>query len=259
MSDAIQRPPTFEELVGLIKKLYFDYLEDVLKNTPEERERSWKRYETLNHLYQDEQQNAIWIKCSDRLPGYTTPVKWRDGKDHSHATTDKIPLIDMAKPFLTSWEWLDEHPNEQPVEQIRQDTHEKEIMMKAFVKVRQIFEGRQWIMDGRGSYPYNDDRYREEVRYMYNELDALVKDTWANIKSHSSDYRRAIIAEYLKGEQKENDAVDIDELWDEHSEHIDDDIDSLSRWAGSTVVDKEQFRELAAKLWERLNQQSKNK
>jgi hypothetical protein len=53
--------------------------------------------------------------------------------------------------------------------------------------------------------------------------------------------------------------VDIDELWDEHSEHIDDDIDSLSRWAGSTVVDKEQFRTLVAKLWERLNQQSKYK
>lgn len=60
-------------------------------------------------------------------------------------------------------------------------------------------------------------------------------------------------------EQKGNEAVNVDELWDEHSEMIDDDIDSLSRWAGSTVVDKEQFRTLVAKLWEQLNNQKQNK
>lgn len=55
-----------------------------------------------------EQSDAAWVKASDRLPGYETPVKWRDGKDHSHVTDGKIPLIDMAKPFLVGWEWLDE-------------------------------------------------------------------------------------------------------------------------------------------------------
>jgi hypothetical protein len=34
---------------------------------------------------------------------------------------------------------------------VSQDAHEKEIMMQAFARVRQIFEGRQWVMDGRGS------------------------------------------------------------------------------------------------------------
>jgi hypothetical protein len=86
-------------------------------------------------------------------------------------------------------------------DKISDDTHEKEVMIRAFDKIRQIFSGRQWIMDGRGSYPYNDDRYREEVRYMYDEFDALVKDTWANIKSHSSEYRQAIIAEHVKGKE----------------------------------------------------------
>ena len=94
-------------------------------------------------------------------------------------------------------------------EQISQDAHEKEVMMRAFDKVRQIFERRQWIIEGRGSYPYNDDRYKEEVRYMYNDFDQLFKDTWANIKSKSIEYRKAIIAEYLKGEQKENEAVEF--------------------------------------------------
>lgn len=49
--------------------------------------------------------------------------------------------------------------------------------------------------------------------------------------------------------------INIDELWDEHSEYIDDDIDSLSRWAGSTVVDKEQFKKIVAKMWELFKQQ----
>lgn len=91
---------------------------------------------------------------------------------------------------------------------ISQDAHEKEVMMQAFDKVRHIFEGRQWVMDGRGSYPYNDDRYKEEVRYMYNEFDQVVKDTWANIKSKSVDYRKAIIAEYLESAAGRKEAVE---------------------------------------------------
>lgn len=51
---------------------------------------------------------GVWVKCSDRLPGYKTPAKWRDGNDHSQATDRRIPLMDMAKPFLVNWEWLDE-------------------------------------------------------------------------------------------------------------------------------------------------------
>ncbi|HEX6431805.1 MAG TPA: hypothetical protein VF008_29140 [Niastella sp.] len=42
--------------------------------------------------------------------------------------------------------------------------------------------------------------------------------------------------------------IDIDELWDEHSELIDDDIDSLSRWAGSAVISREQFNKVIAKF-----------
>lgn len=108
MSDARTTPPSFDEMVGLIKKMYSDYLEDVLKSKPEEIEKSWERYKTLNHLWRDEAQLGTWVKASDRLPGYETPVKWRDGNDHSHVTNGKIPLIHMAKPFLTGWEWYDE-------------------------------------------------------------------------------------------------------------------------------------------------------
>lgn len=53
-SDARQTPPNFDEMVELIKKLFTDYLEDVLNSTPTEIEKSWERYKCLNHLYQAE-------------------------------------------------------------------------------------------------------------------------------------------------------------------------------------------------------------
>jgi hypothetical protein len=67
-------------------------------------------YNAMNELGDELQAptGARWVKASDRLPGFTTPVRWRDGNDHSHVTDGKIPLIDMAKPFLVGWEWYDE-------------------------------------------------------------------------------------------------------------------------------------------------------
>lgn len=59
-------------------------------------------------------------------------------------------------------------------------------------------------------------------------------------------------------EQKQNEVEDIDELWDEHSELIDDEIDSLTRWAGSTVMDKEQFRKAVEKVMNNQNRNDEN-
>ena len=70
---------------------------------------------------------------------------------------------------------------------------EREVLIQTLDAVRKIFEYREWIMEGRGAYPYNDEKYREEVRYMYNEFDALMKNTWQNIKSKSNEYRNDVL------------------------------------------------------------------
>lgn len=54
-SDARQTPPSFDEMVELIKKLFTDYLEDVIKSKPSEIAKSWERYKVLNHLYKNAQ------------------------------------------------------------------------------------------------------------------------------------------------------------------------------------------------------------
>lgn len=46
----------------------------------------------------------------------------------------------------------------------------------------------------------------------------------------------------------EQNKFDVDELWDEFSEHIDDDIGDLSRWAGSSAINRISFNTLMAKI-----------
>lgn len=85
----------------------------------------------------------------------------------------------------------------------KEDAHEKEVMMQSFDRVRQMFEKRSWIMEGRGSYRYDDDRYKQEVRYLYDEFEAIRKDTWANISSKSFEYRQKIIKDFVASQPKE--------------------------------------------------------
>jgi uncharacterized protein DUF551 len=77
-SDARTTPPSFDELVGLIKKLFKDSLEITKAFTVDEIESGWQRYKTLNHLYQDgvaateavsKGSDAVeWISVDERLP-----------------------------------------------------------------------------------------------------------------------------------------------------------------------------------------------
>lgn len=70
MSDARTTPPSFEEMVGLIEKLFKDFLQSQKCFTDDEIEEGWRRYKTLNHLYQDSQPPAVkgvvWYNVNDR-------------------------------------------------------------------------------------------------------------------------------------------------------------------------------------------------
>lgn len=58
------------------------------------------------------QTGPVWVKASERLPGWKKRVKWRDGNNHSYATDGEISLFEMEKPNLEGWEWLDESAGE---------------------------------------------------------------------------------------------------------------------------------------------------
>lgn len=79
---------------------------------------------------------------------------------------------------------------------------EAEVMIQAFHAVTKMFESRAWIKDGRGPYAYDDEEYRKEVEYLYDEFDALKRATFTNIKSRYVDFRNEVIADYLKNKTK---------------------------------------------------------
>lgn len=79
---------------------------------------------------------------------------------------------------------------------VLQELGEKEVMIEAFDKVQKLFKGREWLQQGRGLYPYNDDRYKEEVKYMWEEFKEIKSHTWENIKTKTFEYREKIIADF---------------------------------------------------------------
>lgn len=187
-----------KEFIAQVEKLKreFEFAAELAVQINADRLKLMGRVEELEvQLKKATQLRAGWIKSKPAKDGFY-PVQYagggyggcgfKNGQWNQGINDNKIVAH------------LVESPAEQPV--VSQDAHEKEVMMQAFDKVRRLFEGREWIMEGRGSYPYNDDRYKEEVRYMYDEFDQLQKDTWANIKSKSVEYREKIIAEYLHGD-----------------------------------------------------------
>ena len=75
---------------------------------------------------------------------------------------------------------------------------EREALIKAFVSIREEFEGRDWLMEGRGPYPYDDDEYKQEVRYIMDAFNEIEKKLWKNIKSKTFEYRNRIEEPLLK-------------------------------------------------------------
>jgi hypothetical protein len=74
---------------------------------------------------------------------------------------------------------------------------------------------------------------------MWSEIETWYGDI--KKKETGEQFLKRMQCTYFQGEQKENDAVDVDELWDEHSALIGDDIDDLSYWAGREVMKKKDF------------------
>lgn len=93
-----------QAVVDLLNNTYANFAFNRDVEAALEAENKWLRCE-LEEL--KKQPDAAWIKASERLPGYETPVRWRDGKDHYYATKGEISLSQMDKPNLEGWEWYE--------------------------------------------------------------------------------------------------------------------------------------------------------
>lgn len=77
--------------------------------TPEE-ERALEK--TFQKSLKDERRAAptggVWVKATSRLPGYTTPVKWRQGEIEMKVKAVWYMILDTNSEYLSNCEWLDE-------------------------------------------------------------------------------------------------------------------------------------------------------
>lgn len=97
------------------------------------------------------------------------------------------------------WKEFDKLLTELPSlpEELKRAADEREVFVQAFDKITKEFEGRHWLMEGRGTYPYNDERYKEEVRYIMDAFKAIKEDVWRQVKSGTHQYKGRIIKEYI--------------------------------------------------------------
>jgi hypothetical protein len=130
-----------------------------------------------------------------------------DGTHFFHSTN--LEIVDYLKFLPQSASLITKETGEE----LTRSADEREVLVQAFDKITKEFEGRDWIMEGRGCYPYNDDRYKQEVRYIFDAFTKIKKEVWANIKSKSFEYRDRIKAEALSQlSEKWNDDNTKDEL-----------------------------------------------
>ena len=114
---------------------------------------------------------------------------------------------------------------------------EREALFQAFDKIRASFKGRHWLMEGRGCYPYDDERYKEEVRYIMDEFEEINTSLWKQIKSKSFEYkemiRKNILAELQSKEPVRDEPIIQDEQnlldWKGEYEYAVEEIENLQR------------------------------
>lgn len=115
---------------------------------------------------------------------------------HDSSLNAAIPTGYVLKFMKMYHEQFEQEPKGEDVSEVYD---EREALFQAFDKIRASFKGRHWLMEGRGCYPYDDERYKEEVRYIMDEFEEINTNLWKQIKSKSFEYkeklRKDIIAE----------------------------------------------------------------
>lgn len=91
-----------------------------------------------------------------------------DGRENGYIiTADELsPTRDEARSLLSEVERQDKE-----IERIKDALHDDASgLVAALAEVRAAAQSRMWIVEGRGSYSWNDDRYRREAGYALKEI-----------------------------------------------------------------------------------------
>ena len=100
-------------------------------------------------------------------------------------TIHELQMLDFCIEYFTEQKELEVRTAEEILD-------EREALFQAFDAIRAAFRDRSWLMEGRGAYPDNDERYKEEIRYIMNEFEDINTNLWKQIKSKTFEYRNLI-------------------------------------------------------------------
>jgi hypothetical protein len=123
-------------------------------------------------------------------------------RDVSKDMYSDVKAIDL----VNSWKSESVSPDKDIIDEA---IHEREALFQAFDKIRASFEGRHWLMEGRGCYPYDDERYKQEVRYIMDEFEEINTNLWKQINSKSFEYRDMIKAPLEVIIQKQEELIEF--------------------------------------------------
>ena len=132
-----------------------------------------------DELIEKQKELIAWLKC---ISIDITVLRTREKLESEIASLESQI---KEKPIRTAEE-ID------PTKDTTEILNEREALFQAFDKIIASFKGRHWLMEGRGCYPYNDERYKEEVRYIMDEFEEINTSLWKQIKSKSFEYRKSI-------------------------------------------------------------------
>lgn len=63
------------------------------------------------------------------------------------------------------------------IERLKNVLHRDRVgLAEALAKVREEVRSRIWVVEGRGAYRWDDDRYRKEAGYALNAIDKIAHD-----------------------------------------------------------------------------------
>lgn len=147
----------------------------------------------LQFVLKDKQEGIFASASQDPwIPTHSEFEQWIEKKikecGESYKNADPSDVINLDHVYWYMAEACSSLLNEERTNK-NKAIEEREACLQALSKIQASFKTREWITEGRGVYPFDDDRYRQEVRFIFEELQGIISDVHRQVKSTTCDYR----------------------------------------------------------------------
>ncbi len=151
-------------------------------------------------------ENKTALTAEEQAKEYLDTIQVSGEYYQSKIGNSIIHLQNIMTDFAEEFASLQTQEKDKEIAELKEARDEREELIKAFDAIRMEFEGRKWLMEGRGNYRYDDEKYKEEVRYIMDAFNEINGNLWRKIKSKTFEYRNSIespLKSTIESQQKE--------------------------------------------------------